>query len=95
MKAAFMNMYALTRLQSIIADELSRRLGRTISVGDYIDFSNSYHLYEPDFNKAEGLVKRSRSSVLEDRVWTTAVYNELVSKEVMYQRNQVNKQQLK
>ena len=73
-KAAFMNMYALTELQSSIARELSERLGFEVRVGEYIDISNSYHIYESDWNRVKGFIKSLRERRFEDRVWTTEQY---------------------
>lgn len=44
-KAAFMNIFALTELQRRIASELSSRIGREVLVGQYVDISDSYHIY--------------------------------------------------
>ncbi len=44
-KAAFMNMYALTELQRRIASSLSERLRRDVEAGQYVDISDSYHIY--------------------------------------------------
>ncbi|MGQ9691314.1 MAG: thymidylate synthase [Thermoproteota archaeon] len=81
MKAAFMNMYALTSLQEAMAEELSKRLGKIISPGEYIDFSNSYHIEEPDLERAESLVKRSRESEWGTRSWNTEEFRALVLRE--------------
>lgn len=71
-KAAFMNMYALTDLQRSIAQELSRAMGANISIGRFVDISDSYHIYGSYFEEFESnflslLNKRS----FEERVWTT------------------------
>jgi len=73
-KAAFMNMYALTLMQALIAKRLSERLGRRVEVGEYIDVSNSYHIYESDWERVEGFVRRAQSEPLWRRVWTTEQY---------------------
>jgi len=44
-KAAFMNMYALTELQRVIAERLSSKIGKVVKVGQYVDISDSYHIY--------------------------------------------------
>ncbi|MEM1554207.1 MAG: thymidylate synthase [Thermoproteota archaeon] len=44
-RAAFMNMFALTELQKRIAEMLSERIGRKVLVGQYVDISDSYHIY--------------------------------------------------
>ncbi len=49
-KAAFMNMFALTELQKRISSGLSKRIGKEVLVGRYVDFSDSYHIYGSDFD---------------------------------------------
>jgi thymidylate synthase len=51
-KAAFMNMFALTDLQARLAQSLSSKVGTKVSVGQYVDVTDSYHIYGsyfPDF----------------------------------------------
>ena len=51
-KAAFMNVFALTSLQLEISAALSDRTGKEVTVGQYVDISDSYHIYGsyfPDF----------------------------------------------
>ena len=57
-KAWFMNAFALTDLQRVIAEQLAERLGSPVRVGTYTDISDSFHLYgsyftdfEPEFEK--------------------------------------------
>lgn len=71
-KAAFMNMYALTDLHSVIASELSTKMKVKVSVGRYVDISDSYHIYGSYFGEFEAnflnlLEKRS----FDERVWST------------------------
>lgn len=47
MKATYMNMYALIRLQEVIATELG------VHVGTYVHRSNSFHAYERDWELLE------------------------------------------
>jgi len=47
-KAAFMNMYAITEIQKIVARRVSEGLGREVSTGNYVHFSNSFHIYGKD-----------------------------------------------
>jgi len=54
--AAFMNMYALTRLQEVIADRLAVKVGR------YVDDSDSYHVYDRNFKQLERFVATVKSS---------------------------------
>ena len=44
-KAGFMNMYAFVGLQHYVAQKLSLRLGREISVGEYLHIADSWHIY--------------------------------------------------
>ncbi|MEM1558499.1 MAG: thymidylate synthase [Thermoproteota archaeon] len=44
-KAAFMNMFALTELQKNVAEMLSEKMNREVAVGQYVDISDSYHIY--------------------------------------------------
>jgi len=51
-KAAFMNMFALADLQARLASSLSDKTGIDVSAGQYVDMSDSYHIYGayfPDF----------------------------------------------
>jgi thymidylate synthase len=52
-KAAFMNMFALIQLQVRIAKRVSDLTGTEISVGRYVDFSDSYHIYGKNINEFE------------------------------------------
>jgi len=73
-KAAFMNMYVLTLMQSIIAKKLSEKLRFRVKVGEYIDISNSYHIYESDWSRVKGFIKSLRERQFRNRVWTTEQY---------------------
>lgn len=44
-KAAFMNTFALTELQKVIAGEISAKTGRKIGVGRYVGIMDSFHIY--------------------------------------------------
>jgi thymidylate synthase len=44
-KAAFMNMFALTDLQARLASALSDKAGVEVNAGQYVDISDSYHIY--------------------------------------------------
>jgi thymidylate synthase len=54
-EAAFMNMYALVHLQKMIADSLN------VKVGQYVDDSDSYHVYENRIIDFERAIKTIRS----------------------------------
>jgi thymidylate synthase len=44
-KAAFMNMFALVRLQSIIASRIAELSGKPVSLGRYCHIADSFHIY--------------------------------------------------
>lgn len=52
-RAAFMNLFGLTELQKFIADEISKKSGKEIKVGQYVDISDSYHIYGDCFEDFE------------------------------------------
>lgn len=69
-KAAFMNVYALTELQKVLAERISRRMGRPVAVGRYVDVSDSYHLYGSYLAEIEERFLRSlERRSFEDRTW--------------------------
>jgi len=71
-KAAFMNLYALTDLQRLIAEEISGKSGKKVVPGRHMDVSDSFHIYGSYFEEFEkrflGLLEK-RSP--EQRVWRT------------------------
>ena len=70
-KAAFMNIFALTDLQKIIAQEVSKRIGRPAKVGRYVDNSSSYHIYGSYFKDFEGFLKTIKTKTFEKRVYNS------------------------
>jgi thymidylate synthase len=44
-KAWFMNVYALTDLQRIIAEAIAEKRGEPVRVGRYVDITDSLHIY--------------------------------------------------
>lgn len=80
--AWFENVFAFTSFQRDVAGELSRRMGRAIRIGSYMDFSDSLHIYGRDFNPSKQLsdgrnqyvhfvelVERMKREPLENRTW--------------------------
>lgn len=45
LKAAFMNTFALTELQKVIAEEIGKRMGKAVGVGRYVGMMDSFHIY--------------------------------------------------
>jgi len=71
-KAWYMNVYAMTDLQRIIAERIAEKLGRPVKVGRYVDISDSLHIYGAYFDIAEAEVKKMRSSPFTGRAWETS-----------------------
>ena len=44
-KAWFMNVYALTEFQKLLAEKVSERLKKKVTAGRYVDISDSLHIY--------------------------------------------------
>jgi thymidylate synthase len=70
-KAAFMNMFAFTELQKHIADEVGKKLGRAIGVGQYVHSADSFHIYGSYFEEFKGFLQTVDRRTFEERVWET------------------------
>lgn len=73
-KAWFMNVYAVTDLQRLMAERLAERLGEQVRCGRYVDVADSLHIYGS--YRDEGLereVAKMRASSYEERAWETSV----------------------
>jgi thymidylate synthase len=68
-KAWFMNVYAFTDLQRIIAEGISQKLNQPVTVGRYVDISDSLHIYGSYFDDAAKEVEKMRQSPFTDRAW--------------------------
>jgi len=68
-KAWFMNVYALTDLQRIIAEQISQKTNKQVTVGRYVDISDSLHIYGSYFNEVAGEVEKMRRSPFTERAW--------------------------
>ncbi len=68
-KAWFMNVYALTDLQRWIAERTSRRIGRPVGVGRYVDVSDSLHLYGRYLEEVKAEVEKMRDGQYRNRSW--------------------------
>ncbi len=71
-KAAYMNMYAFTELQKLLAERLSDRIGRPIRVGQYNHIADSFHIYGSYFEDFEGFLQTLERRTFEQRTFTTA-----------------------
>ena len=70
-KAWYMNVYALTELQRIIAEKIAEKIGQPVTVGRYVDISDSLHIYGSYFDNAEKEVEKMRHTPFTDRTWET------------------------
>jgi len=70
-KAWFMNVYALTDLQRMIAEQISRKKGVPVSVGRYVDISDSLHIYGRYFDEVASEVEKMRNSPFTERAWAS------------------------
>ncbi|MFQ6035882.1 MAG: thymidylate synthase [Sedimentisphaerales bacterium] len=68
-KAWFMNVYAMTDLQRMIAEEISKKRGEPVRVGRYVDISDSLHIYGSYFDEVAGEVEKMRKSSFVERAW--------------------------
>jgi thymidylate synthase len=78
-KAAFMNMFALTRLQAKIAERISALSGRTVNMGRYVHQADSYHIYGSYFKEFEERFLRA----LESRTFEQRTYRYDAVKDLM------------
>lgn len=70
-KAAFMNLFALTDLQRILAERLSEMTGESILVGRHVDISDSYHIYGSYYEEFQNFLAIARKRTLVQKSWTT------------------------
>ena len=61
-KAAFMNMYAFTELQAMVAPQVGAE------VGEYIHVADSFHIYGSYFGEFEGFLKMAKNRPRAERL---------------------------
>ena len=71
-KAAFMNIFALTDLQKVIADKVSKKIAKPVKVGRYADISDSYHIYGSYFGQFEGFLETLEKKTFEQRTYSSS-----------------------
>ncbi len=70
-KAAFMNMFALTDLARSIAESISKNIKKKVSVGRYVDISDSFHIYGSYHREFRNFLKLIESRSFNERTWPT------------------------
>ena len=68
-KAWYMNVYALTDLQRIIAERIAGRTGRAVKVGRYVDITDSLHIYGSYFDEAKPELDKMVQGNWQERSW--------------------------
>ncbi|MHC4531143.1 MAG: thymidylate synthase, partial [Planctomycetota bacterium] len=68
-KAWFMNVYAITDLQKIIAEKISEKINKPVAVGRYVDISDSLHIYGSYFDEVSPEIEKMRKSPFVERAW--------------------------
>jgi thymidylate synthase len=68
-KASFMNMFALTDLQRIMAQQISKKGSFAVTPGRYVDISDSFHIYGSYHEDFKNFLNMVRSRSFEERTW--------------------------
>lgn len=71
-KAWFMNAYALTDMQRIIAEKIAKKIKKLVRVGRYVDISDSLHIYGSYFRDAAVEVEKMRKTPFAERTWESS-----------------------
>jgi len=70
-KAAFMNMFAFTELQKMIAEKISQKIEKKIKPGKYVHIADSYHIYGSYYKDFQGFLSTLEKRSFEERTWET------------------------
>ncbi len=70
-KASFMNIFALTDLQRMMAEEISKGLRAPVRVGRYVDISDSFHIYGSYFEDFENFLKNVAGRSFAEKTWSS------------------------
>jgi len=68
-KAWFMNVYALTDLQRLLAQRIAQLTNRTVNVGRYVDISDSLHIYGSYLAEALPEIEKMADGNATSRAW--------------------------
>lgn len=70
-KASFMNIFAMTDLQRVMAEEISKRLEAEVIVGRYVDISDSFHIYGSYTDEFKKFLKTVNERPFEEKTWSS------------------------
>ncbi|MBN1795398.1 MAG: hypothetical protein JW804_01880 [Sedimentisphaerales bacterium] len=70
-RAWFMNAYAFTELQKIIAVKISENINKPVTIGRYVDISDSLHIYGSTLNTIAPEIEKMRNTPYTQRAWQT------------------------
>ncbi len=70
-KAAYMNVFALTDLQRLMAEKIAATTGLTVRVGRYADLVDSFHIYGSYFEEFKGFLNLIEKRSFEERTWSS------------------------
>ena len=70
-KASFMNIFALTDLQRAIAEAISKNIKKKITVGRYVDISDSFHIYGSYHDEFKKFLKTVSERTFEEKTWSS------------------------
>jgi len=71
-KAAFMNMFVFTELQSLVAEKIGQRMHRDMKVGKYVHIADSYHIYGSYYEEFKAFLSTLKKRSFEERTWPTS-----------------------
>ncbi|OIO40142.1 MAG: hypothetical protein AUJ75_00445 [Candidatus Omnitrophica bacterium CG1_02_49_10] len=71
-KASFMNIFALTELQKVMAETISANISKPVSCGRYVDISDSFHIYGSYHNDFKGFLETVKARNFGERTWNTS-----------------------
>jgi thymidylate synthase len=70
-KASFMNIFALTDLQRLIAEHIAAKVNRPVDIGRYVDITDSFHIYGSYYQEFQSFLATVQKRSFEERTWTT------------------------
>jgi thymidylate synthase len=80
-KAAFMNVFALTDLQRMIAERIGAAVRQPVRVGRYADITDSFHIYGSYFKEFQGFLKLVEKRSFEERTWPSTYAEPMFAEE--------------